>query len=65
MFVQVDFGLVRDAKAELQPKLVELQAFPSLYGYQPTSARQYVESYGLSPDLVFISAGAMTTPIGS
>lgn len=30
MFVQVDFGLVRDAGGELQPKLVELQAFPSL-----------------------------------
>ncbi len=35
MFVQVDFGLVRNAKGELEPKLVELQAFPSLYGYQP------------------------------
>jgi len=34
MFVQVDFGLVRDAAGELQPKLVELQAFPSLYAYQ-------------------------------
>ncbi len=48
MFVQVDFGLVRGADGELEPKLVELQAFPSLYGYQPLSAHQYVESYGLS-----------------
>ena len=47
MFVQVDFGLVRDPNGELDPKLVELQAFPSLYGYQPASAQQYVESYGL------------------
>src|SRR5947207_2292855 len=31
MFVQVDFGLVRDASGDVQPKLVELQAFPSLY----------------------------------
>ena len=38
MFVQVDFGLVRDAAGELQPKLVELQAFPSLYAYQPVLA---------------------------
>src|SRR5262249_48262665 len=36
MFVQVDFGLVRNAEGELKPKLVELQAFPSLYAYQPT-----------------------------
>ncbi len=39
MFVQVDFGLVRDAAGELQPKLVELQAFPSLYAYQGPLAR--------------------------
>ena len=51
MFVAVDFGLVRDPSGELEPKLVELQAFPSLYGYQPTCAHQYIESYGLSRDL--------------
>jgi hypothetical protein len=47
MFVQVDFGLVRDAGGELQPKLVELQAFPSLYAYQVTLAQNYIEVYGL------------------
>jgi hypothetical protein len=47
MFVQVDFGLVRDARGELQPKLVELQAFPSLYAYQGPLARAYVDVYGL------------------
>jgi hypothetical protein len=47
MFLQVDFGLVRSASGELEPKLVELQAFPSLYGYQPVLAKQYIESYGL------------------
>ena len=30
MFVPVDFGLVREAAASMEPKLVELQAFPSL-----------------------------------
>ena len=47
MFVQVDFGLVRDAAGELQPKLVELQAFPSLYAYQVTLAQSYIDVYGL------------------
>jgi len=47
LFVQVDFGLVRDRIGELQPKLVELQAFPSLYAYQVTLARSYIEVYGL------------------
>ncbi|HEV3306698.1 MAG TPA: hypothetical protein VGZ91_09675 [Candidatus Sulfotelmatobacter sp.] len=47
MFIQVDFGLVRDARGELQPKLVELQAFPSLYAYQVTLAQTYIDVYGL------------------
>jgi hypothetical protein len=48
MFVQVDFGLVRDDAGELQPKLVELQAFPSLYAYQVTLAQSYIDVYGLN-----------------
>ncbi len=48
MFVQVDFGLVRDAAGELQPKLVELQAFPSLYAYQGPLAQAYLDVYGLA-----------------
>jgi hypothetical protein len=51
MFLQVDFGLVRNATGELEPKLVELQAFPSLYGYQPVLAKQYIESYELPAGL--------------
>jgi hypothetical protein len=51
MFLQVDFGLVRNSQGELEPKLVELQAFPSLYGYQPVLAQQYIASYKLPPDL--------------
>jgi hypothetical protein len=51
MFLQVDFGLVRNATGELEPKLVELQAFPSLYEYQPTLAQQYIASYGLPDNL--------------
>jgi hypothetical protein len=45
MFVQVDFGLVRDAQGELRPKLVELQAFPSLYAYQGPLAEAYLDVY--------------------
>ena len=46
MFVQVDFGLVRGANGQLQPKLVELQAFPSLYAYQGPLAQTYIDVYG-------------------
>jgi hypothetical protein len=48
MFVQVDFGLVRNGRGEWQNKLVELQAFPSLYAYQPPLAEAYIEVYGLA-----------------
>jgi hypothetical protein len=47
MFVQVDFGLVRGPGGELAPKLVELQAFPSLYGYQGTLSQAYIDVFGL------------------
>jgi len=47
MFVQVDFGLVRDTSGGLQPKLVELQAFPSLYAYQGPLAQAYIDVYEL------------------
>jgi hypothetical protein len=48
MFLQVDFGLVRDSAGELQPRLVELQAFPSLYAYQAPLAEAYIDVYGLA-----------------
>ena len=57
MFVSVDFGLVRNAKGGLDPKLVELQAFPSLYGYQAISAQEYIDSYGLSKELGIYLSG--------
>jgi hypothetical protein len=53
MFVQVDFGLVRNKDGSLQPKLVELQAFPSLYAYQVTLAQSYIDVYGLNAESGF------------
>ena len=57
MFVQVDFGLVRDAAGELQPKLVELQAFPSLYAYQPVLAQAYIDVFSLDSTLRYFLSG--------
>src|SRR5579864_4233750 len=45
MFIQVDFGLVRDAAGNVQPKLVELQGFPSLYAYQAMLSQVYMEVF--------------------
>jgi len=51
LFLQVDFGLT----AKLEPKLVEIQAFPSLYAYQPFLQRCYRDAYelDLTPDPSF------------
>ena len=57
MFIQVDFGLVRDTSGELQPKLVELQAFPSLYAYQPMLAQTYIDVFGLNSKLKYFLGG--------
>lgn len=54
MFVQVDYGVVRDAQGNLQPRLVEIQGFPSLYGFQPLMAEHYKSAYGLDPNLKYL-----------
>jgi hypothetical protein len=49
--VQVDFGLVRTDGGGLAPKLVELQAFPSLYAFQHVLAATHREVYELPSSL--------------
>ncbi len=56
-FVQVDFGLARNAAGDLEPKLVELQAFPSIYGYQEVLNEEYVRTYGLGDELAWRFGG--------
>src|ERR1700722_4037881 len=46
-FMTVDFGLVRGEDGELHPKLVELQAFPSIFGYQDILSEEYIRTFGL------------------
>lgn len=50
-FMTADFALVREADGSLSPRLVELQAFPSVYGYQAVLADEYRRCYGLDPAL--------------
>ena len=47
LFVQADFGLDQ----YLEPKLVEIQGFPSLYAYQPVMANAYSEAYEIDGEL--------------
>jgi hypothetical protein len=57
MFIQVDFGLVKDASGALQPKLVELQGFPSLYAYQAVLSQVYQEVFELDKGLRYLHRG--------
>ncbi|MGA2216805.1 MAG: hypothetical protein ABSG51_01875 [Terracidiphilus sp.] len=50
-FLTADFSWVRDSAGELVPKLVELQAFPSVYGYQAALCSAYREVFGLAGGL--------------
>jgi hypothetical protein len=56
-FIQVDFGLVRNSSGGLKPKLVELQAFPSLYAYQAVMAQTYLDVYQLDGNLKYLLSG--------
>jgi hypothetical protein len=56
-FMTVDFGLVRNAAGELEPKLVEMQAFPSVFGYQVVLAQAYKEVYEVDLELQYLLGG--------
>ncbi len=58
LFAAVDFGVVRNAAGALEPRLVEIQGFPSLYCFQLAMAEQFVESYGLDSRLRLIAGGS-------
>jgi hypothetical protein len=50
-FLTADFALVRTAAGMLAPRLVEIQAFPSVYGYQAVLSAAYREVFGLPASL--------------
>jgi hypothetical protein len=54
VFIQVDFGLVRGPAGEIEPKLVEIQGFPSLYAYQVAIAEEYRRAYDIDQRLHYL-----------
>jgi hypothetical protein len=55
-FLTADFALVRSSGGELAPRLVEMQAFPSVFGFQSLLCSAYRETYGLSGLGVFLGS---------
>jgi len=50
-FLTADFALVEDAARGLAPRLVEIQAFPSVFGYQSVLCDAYREAFNLPEEL--------------
>lgn len=50
-FMAVDFAVCTDESGELTPQLIELQGFPSLYGFQPYLADQFRANYPIPENL--------------
>ena len=46
-FLTADFALIRESDGQLRPRLVELQAFPSVYAYQIILNAAYRDIYSL------------------
>jgi len=57
-FLTADFALVRDGAGKLVPRLVEIQAFPSVYGYQDVLSSAYKDAFGL-PDTLGCFLGGL------
>ncbi|MDX1671239.1 MAG: hypothetical protein R3211_02795 [Balneolaceae bacterium] len=46
-FLQMDFGVCENEKAEPEPQLIELQGFPSLYFFQDQLAKAYRRNFDI------------------
>lgn len=50
-FLTFDFGICKDEHGDLAPKLIEMQGFPSLYGFQSHLGQTYKTVYALPEQL--------------
>lgn len=60
-FLTADFALVRELGDALVPRLVEIQAFPSVYGYQSVLGEEYRKAFNLDGALATFLAGLTET----
>jgi hypothetical protein len=59
-FLQLDFGICRDANGEFTPQLIEMQGFPSLYFYQHLLAESYRKHFDIPADFHHLFGGLDT-----
>lgn len=51
LFLQIDFAITKDDKGNLEPKLIELQGFPSLYAFQAELDRLNRKYYSIPENI--------------
>jgi hypothetical protein len=56
-FLTADFGLVREEDGRLAPRLVEMQAFPSVFGFQWALSEAYRSAFSLDGSLRYLLGG--------
>lgn len=44
-FLAIDYAITKDRNGDIVPKLIELQGFPSIFGYQPYLSAKYAEFF--------------------
>src|SRR5580698_5154387 len=49
-FIALDFGVCSDENGNIVPKLIELQGFPSLYGFQVKLADSYSDAFDIGEE---------------
>jgi len=56
-FIALDFGVCSDGKGNIVPKLIELQGFPSLFGFQAKLTETYRETFDIPDDRTVYFSG--------
>jgi hypothetical protein len=64
VFLQIDFALAWDERGEVAPRLIELQAFPSLYGFQWLLDRAFRGRFDIPREVSPYFAGLDETTYG-
>jgi hypothetical protein len=60
-FIALDFGVCKDENGNIVPKLIELQGFPSLYGFQVSLADSFRYNFNIGSDWTVYFSGLNQT----
>ncbi|MBO9615035.1 MAG: hypothetical protein J7619_20185 [Dyadobacter sp.] len=53
-FLAIDYAICRNAAGELVPQLIELQGFPSIFGYQAFLSESFRKFFDVRPNLGYL-----------